>query len=217
MVLLYCTLSLAIMFAYWIVLAAIPFRLLSYRVRRRDSLPSSGSWNWKGMVNLQRVVKDVFQPDHHWEAIVEIIGSRCAGLKRPFALMFGGTWKKLERNKFFRGPISFMCFTAHLLIVSALVALALAALPFITPYCQIRYKVFPPNYEYVLWNGEYLGKPGKALVDLYGNHQYKTEQYARSFWNTSKKFLLKFGGIWKKTKELIRKPATTPVASTAAA
>lgn len=138
----------------------------------------------------------------------------------------GRAWKKLENNKILGGPISCLYFTTHLVIVSAQLFLALVALPFMTPYCLIRHKKFPPDYRHALYRYQssapdyrrgsittikiYEGDFGKTGVVLYGsyeNHRDKLKVVADPCWEGIKGFFAaNFGGWWKKIKELVWKP-----------
>lgn len=136
----------------------------------------------------------------------------------------GRAWKKLENNKILGGPISCLYFTTHLVIVSALLFLALIALPFMTPYCLIRYKRFPPDYRHALYRyqgsaldyrrgtiikiykGDF-GKTGVALYHSYENHREKLEVVIDPCWEGIKEFFAaNFRGWWKNIKGFVWKP-----------
>lgn len=148
---------------------------------------------------------------NHWN---ELKGTKC----RP--------WKKLEKNKFLGQPISFLYFTSHLVIMLALPFLALLSLPFMTLYCFIRYKVFPPDYERVLYRKRALGRGmwmvithegdfGKFGVVMYRSYQiHRTKLTSKIIhcWKGIHGFLAtKFGGPLKSIENSLWRPAV-PVA-----
>lgn len=107
-------------------------------------------------------------------------------------------------------------FTAHLAIVLTLLFLAFVMLPFMTSYCLICYKMFPPNYESVLFYKEDFGKRGEALYFFYWVHSYKLKETIHPRWRKlSKFFSTKFGGHWTRMKAFVWKlsPRTSPKAT----
>lgn len=127
--------------------------------------------------------------------------------------------KKFEENKFIGWSVSVICFIAHSVVVLALLFAAFIALPFMTPYCLIRYKHFPPDYGGVLasWRKEDFGMPGGALYRLYWDHRNETEKYILGFWTKLKEFpfVTKISGHWKKKNKSGAKPAATTVTDAA--
>lgn len=124
---------------------------------------------------------------------------------------------------------TFYDITRHLAIVSSLLFFALLVFPFMTLYCQIRHKKFPPNYRFVLarrndgkqiFEGDF-GKRGENLYRFYFNHRHHLRRSVvplKIFFSTKigdpvKKLVEPFastlGGLWKKLKEFFRNPTTT--------
>ncbi|KLO08624.1 hypothetical protein SCHPADRAFT_893745 [Schizopora paradoxa] len=95
-----------------------------------------------------------------------------------------------------------------LTIVSALLSLALLALPYMMIFCWIHHKspIFPPDYKEILYLEEDFGKRGEALYILYQEHRDKLKGTINPHWEGLKKSLtVKFGGGWKKIKALFHK------------
>lgn len=95
-----------------------------------------------------------------------------------------------------------LTFIRHFTIVAALLFLALLALPFMTLYCLICHRMFPPKYRKVLYWDKDFGNIGYVLYRFYWYHRDKL----RAHWRGLKEvFAAIFGGGWKKVKVLIGK------------